>query len=161
MTGAAIAVIVLAALLFGAGLLSLGLFFWFLLQNMQALRAAVDKLAAVAQPIADDKTLKNIGPSIAALSQYAPIMNRTMRDMTETMKVWNQLVIRAEKRSAPAEPSPAPPVEETAQSGVYYNSEEDFGRKEKLAELRKSGIRIDEAEESAPKDATKIVLSET
>jgi len=155
LTGATIAVVVLAALLFGAALLGLGLFFWLLLRNMLQLKAAVDKLAAVAQPIADDKTLKHIGPAVAAISQYAPIIHRSLRDMTETMKVWNSLVIRADKRGT------TPTAEAPAESGVYYNSEDEFARKEAAAELRKTGIVVDEAEESAPQNPAQIVLSET
>lgn len=159
MSGATIAVLVLGTLIFAVLLCALAVFFYFLLKTVRELALSVAKLTTVSQQIADDKTLKNLGPSLHSLQQYAPMLMRSFGNLVEVIKVWNDLVIVANRKLAGTRQQHRSSVgTETEDSGVYYGDEADFARQEKVAELRRQGIVVDEMEENAPLPEQVVVV---
>ena len=159
MSGATIAVLILGTLIFGVLLCAIAVFFYSLLKTVKELSVSVGKLTAVSQTIADDRTLKNLGPSLQSLTQWAPLLHRSFGNLVEVIKVWNELVIasnnavrqtRGQHRTSVAT--------ETDTSAVYHSEESDFARQEAVAALRKQGIAVDEMEENAPLPQQVVVV---
>jgi len=152
-SGATIAVLILGTLLFGVLLCAVAVFFYFLLKNVKLLASSVHDLREVAQTIADDQTLKTLGPSLHSITQYAPMLMRSNGNLVEVIKVWNELVLDANNQLKQTRGRKRSALAETEASGVYQGTEADFARAEKVQRLRQQGVEVDEMEEQAPAPA--------
>ena len=161
MSGATIAVLILSTLIFAVLLCALAVFFYFLLKTVRELSLSVGRLTAVSEAIAGDKTLKNLGPALASLAAYAPLLQRSFGSLVEVIKVWNELVIASNHRLNQTRGQHRTALTtETEESAVYQSEEKDFARQEQVAALRKQGMVVDEMEEQAP-DPAQVVLIES
>lgn len=135
--------IVLLALILGACLLALGLFFWYLLRTMKQVEKSIGQFVQVLDPLVKSGALQQLSQAAAQVAGMSREMVPAMIGLQRTFSLFNKNFFDPTKMQAIA---PEPPTGEYAaegESGVFSTTEESAAEREVAENLRSMGIETD------------------
>lgn len=143
MNAGTVIAIVLLALVGGAGMLAMGIFFWYLLKTMRSVEKSIGEFVRVLDPLVKTGSLQQLSGAAATLVGLAKQALLSMHNINQTVAVFNRGFFDSEKLG-PLTPA-APPADfaQEGESAVYSSSEEGAAQQEAAADLRKMGIETD------------------
>lgn len=144
--------IALLCLILGAGLLALGVFFWYLLKTMRNVEKSIGEFVRVLEPLIKTGALQQLAGAAATMVSIGQKALIGMASINSTVKVFNKFFFDQTKVGA-LSPQEAPDdFAAPGESAVFVSTEEDVASAEVAQNLRDMGIET---------DATRVVENPT
>jgi hypothetical protein len=141
-TGEVIAVVLLA-LLMGAGLLAMGLFFWYLLKTMKQVEKSIGEFVRVLDPLVKTGSLQQLSGAAATLVGIGKQALTAMNNINLTVGVFNKAFFDQTKVGAISQEPAAEDFAPEGSSGVFSSTEDELVQREAAQHLRDIGIETD------------------
>jgi hypothetical protein len=148
-------VLVFIGLFIGAIIVGVGIFLFFLVSAIRALKTAVDTLNATIEPLAKDPVFRSMGAGIRAMAYNARDLIDGMKAVSKTMEIFQTFAFGGVNKGRAATPPPADETAKPGESGFEGYDDAEAAAREAAELARQAGIETDPNRVEAP-DPEKI-----